>query len=298
MLESALMIYYLLACLYVALLLQQRNQFGSGLAAIACLIPFAGLPLAVIAGRAGLQAGTADTRRFAELTEVTGTVDVPYKVDMNKELAIVPLEEALVINDYQTRRRILLDALKHGSHELISFLSKAVRNEDTETSHYAVTALVELKREMMGELQRWSVSLEKHPNDLEVLTGYANALRRYLGSGLMDANTERAYRLLQADVLQKLTRRPDCGEKVFQEKIECELALSRYDAAEDTCKRFLTAYPQSEAAYVMAMKLYYTIRAGNKFELILKRLKHSSVKVSPRTLQLIRYWSRREEDEQ
>ncbi|UFJ41047.1 hypothetical protein LOK74_00335 [Brevibacillus humidisoli] len=290
MLELALIVYYLLVCLYLVWLFRKRDGARGGLAAITCLIPLAGLPLVLIAGRSERKARESDPERFAELTEIIPMLDLPDKVDLAKESAIVPLEEVLVVNDFQTRRRIILDALKEDSLELVPFLAKAVRNEDTETSHYAVTAMVEMKRTMMTQLQRCSVAYEQNPDDLTVLSEYANTLQRYLNSRLMDAETERTYRFLQADVLDRLCKQPGCEEERWAEKIECELMLHRYDLAEKACERFLEMHPDSELSYVMTLKLYYTLRAGNKFVRMMEQLKQSPVKVSHDTLQLIRYW--------
>ncbi|WP_051968108.1 hypothetical protein [Brevibacillus thermoruber] len=293
MLRGSIAVYYVLTAVYLVLLFRRREPMSGGRAALACLIPFAGLPLAFIAGRAAAKSASADPDRFADVVGLKADpAGILVKVDLEKETSIVPIEEALVLNDHATRRRIVMDALKEESLDLVGFLAKAARNEDSETAHYAVTAILEMKRGMMAELQRWSVERERHPDDPSVLAGYADALKRYLGSGLMDAEMERTYRLLQADVLERLIREEDCGEEAFADKVECELVLRRYDRAEAASERFLQAYPQSETAYYTALKLYYTLRAGRKFHETLNRLKQSSVTVSYPTLQIIRYWSR------
>lgn len=293
MLNGAIAAYYVLTAVYLVIMFRRREPMRGGRAALACLLPFAGLPLVLVASRAGAKSASANPDRFADVVGLKAdSGGVLVKVDLEKETSIVPIEEALVLNDHTTRRRIVMDALKEETLDLVSYLAKAARNDDSETAHYAVTAIVEMKRGMMAELQRWSVERERSPDDPTVLAGYANALKRYIGSGLMDAEMERTYRLQQADVLERLIRREDCGEEAFADKVECELLLRRYDRAEAACERFLQAYPQSEMAYYTALKLYYSLRAVMKFHETLNRLKESSITVSYPTLQIIRYWSR------
>ncbi|WNC13903.1 hypothetical protein [Brevibacillus brevis] len=286
-----LVAYYVLAVVYVLYSLRHREA-KNGLAAIVCFVPFAGLPLALVAEWRRSQAALEDTRRFELVVDLqkdrSGFFD---KVDLQKETSIVPIEEALLLNDFRTRRRIVLDMLKDNSLDLASFLAKAVRNEDSETSHYAVTAMLELKRQMMAELQRAAVAAEQKPDDIHVLQRYAEIVKQSIENGLFDPETERTYSLLQADVLERLIAQDNCMEEVFIDKIDCEIRLGRYEKAEEASKRFIQENPQSEMAFYMAMKLYYTLRAGTKFNEVLESLKRSTVKVSPRTLQLIRYWN-------
>ena len=91
------------------------------------------------------------------------------KLSVNKaaELNVVPIEEALLINDYSTRRQVLIDVLKMDAFRYIDALKSAVINEDTETSHYAVTAISEEKRKLTILLQKLAVEYEHNRHDSE-----------------------------------------------------------------------------------------------------------------------------------
>ena len=54
---------------------------------------------------------------------------------------IVPLEEALIINENNTKRRMMLDALYDDPLKYLDVLLVASHNEDVETAHYATTTL-------------------------------------------------------------------------------------------------------------------------------------------------------------
>ncbi|WP_134686530.1 hypothetical protein [Brevibacillus migulae] len=294
MLEWMFVLYYLVVAVYSGILYRERGWAGSSLALTAVLIPFAGIILATTADKAAAKtlSKPMNPRRFEEILDISEQAEMINRVELQKELSVIPIEEALAIGDLTTRRRVILDALKEESLDLVSFLAKASRNEDSETSHYAVSAILEMKRGMLAELQRFSVVMERKGHDADFLSSYAAALKKYLGTGLMDSETERTYRYLQSEVLERLSKDTDPGEDVYAEWISCELNLGRYDRAEQASMLFLEKHPRSEMAYYMALKLYFTLRAGNRFQEVLELLKKSRVQVSHPTLQLIRYWGK------
>lgn len=292
MLEYALAAYYLIVLVYTFYAVQARCGQRIALAAAAALLPFAGLLLALIAAWARSRQPDAGSERFEEAVGVNDAYqNTLFNIDITKEMNVIPLEEALVVNDHRTRRRIVLDALKDDSIDMVPLLNKATQNDDTETSHYAVAAILELKRNMLSELQKISVAYENSPADTGTLKDASAVLKHYLGSGLMDRRMERTYRRMQADVLGSLIEIDACSEQQFEDKVECELILERFDKARASSAAFLEKFPESEAAYYMQLKLWYRIRSAARFTATLEALKRSPIKVSQRTLQLIRYWN-------
>lgn len=67
---------------------------------------------------------------------------------------IVPLEEALLINEPGVRRELIMDVLNDDPEEYMDLLKQARMNEDVEVVHYAITAMVELSKEYDFCLQK------------------------------------------------------------------------------------------------------------------------------------------------
>lgn len=67
---------------------------------------------------------------------------------------IVPLEEALLINEPRVRRELIMDVLNDDPEEYMDLLKQARMNEDVEVVHYAITAMVELSKEYDFRLQK------------------------------------------------------------------------------------------------------------------------------------------------
>lgn len=211
--------------------------------------------------------------------------------DTEKELNTIPLEEALLINDFSTRRRTMIDIMRTNTLEQIEILQKAVSNEDTETSHYAVSAIMEIKRKLTLSIQELSVKYENNKEDPELLRLYTNVLKSYMKSGFIDERTLLKYKYIVLDVLAHLIICKPDDITAYVQKIEVELELGEYNHAEVTAKKFLDKFPLYEEAYLLLLKVYYTRQSFDKFRDTLDKLKKSTIKVSNKGSNIIRFWS-------
>lgn len=220
------------------------------------------------------------------------------RADMEKEMNIVPVEDILFLNDTGTRRKMLIDVLKEQTIWQIGTLETALQNEDSETVHYAAAALTEMQRNLQLQLQDLSVKYEENKQDLGVLRAYADVLKKYLDSSLIDQRTYVKYSYTYSFVLESLLDIYQEEESYFVDKINCELMNQSYESAAQYCQLFHEYHPESEQPYVMSLKRFFTIRDYAGFVAEMNRLKSSSVKISHTTLMMIRYWSTLEDVEQ
>ncbi|MFC5469424.1 hypothetical protein ACFPPD_11895 [Cohnella suwonensis] len=213
------------------------------------------------------------------------------KETAEKEKNLIPLEEALAINDLTTRRKVMIDLLKQDSLQYMDVLQIAVGNEDTETSHYAVSAIVEVKRKLTLTMQEMSVQYEENKNDPHLLRSYADVLKAYMGSGFLDERTMLQLRHTYSEVLHNLIHAAPDHLAAYEEKIEVDLILQRHDAAEETGRLFLEKYPRNEDPYLLLIKVYYSRRSYEQIQAILMQLKESPIRLSNHALNAVRYWS-------
>lgn len=213
------------------------------------------------------------------------------KIDLQSEINSVPLEEALLLNDNSKKRKLLMDALRDELLQNPGILKAALTNEDTETSHYAASAVMEMKRKFFISLQEFEVQYEQNKHDSNVLIPYAEVLEKYLSSGFFDERTYQKYQVTYSTVLENLLENHQHEEKYFQQKVNCELVVQNFDKARQYCEKFLICHPQSEIPYLMAMKLFYNLRSFAELHQVLDKLKSSSVRLSNEALQMVRFWS-------
>lgn len=241
------------------------------------------------------------TKKAAEETQDSATAESPMtvaaeigmyrQVDLNKELNIVPMEEVLILNDKSTKRRMLVDALKDESIKQMRILEQAVLNEDTETSHYAATAILEIKRKLQSSMQELSKEYGRGRRDLAIMAPYADAIRMYMESGFLDERSIRKYQYLYSHILEGLVDHHPDQHDYFVAKINCDLALGDYDEARMYCKTFQKHHPNSEMPYILEMKIYFAVRNYKKLQGALAKLKASVPKLSPYALGVAREWS-------
>jgi len=213
------------------------------------------------------------------------------KLEAEKELNVLSIEEALLVSEHNTRRKVMIDVLKQDAINYLEILQTAVSNEDTETSHYAVSAIMEVKRKLTLSLQELSVQYENNKDDEHLLSAYAEVLKGYLRSGFLDERTLRKYKFIYVGVLERYTELSENAEQAFVDKIDMELELESYAAAEQTCRLFEERYPLSESVYLCYLKIYYTIKSSEKLYHTLEELKKSPIKLSNHALMLVRFWS-------
>lgn len=227
----------------------------------------------------------------SDLLKLAEGSNIFRRADMEKEMNIVPVEDILFLNDTSTRRKMLIDVLKEQTIWQIGTLETALQNEDSETVHYAAAALTEMRRNLQLQLQDLSVKYEENKQELAVLRAYADVLKKYLDSSLLDQRTYVKYSYTYSFVLESLLDIDQEEESYFVDKINCELGNQSYEKAEQYCQLFREYHPESEQPYVMSLKRFFTIRDYAGFVAEMNRLKSSSVKISHATLMMIRYWN-------
>ncbi len=211
-------------------------------------------------------------------------------LNVNKESNIVPIEEALFISNNITKRALLIDVLKQDINLSATILKKAVNDSDTETSHYAAAALMELKNRLMTGLQALSVKFEADNDDYETSLEYCDVIRRYIYSGMLDNRSIKKYMYLYMQILENINRLMPEKKKFYVELINTELKLKEYEKASQTCKNFMNIHSNSEEPYVMLLKLSYSLNDINKFKKTLEILKNSKIKLSYSTINKLRFW--------
>ena len=289
-------VYTFVSALLLAILHRHsRKEWMLGFIVVS-LLPLIGWAFAFVwPKRAIRNDGDEFGRYMAKLDEdilVKGE-DIFEKVNKRKELNAVAIEEALLINDHTTRRKIMIEVLKDDATQYLDVVKKAVENEDTETSHYAVSAIMEVKRKLALAIRQLAEEFESNPDDIEVACDYRDALKKYMESGFMDEHTLRIYREQYIDVLGTIISKNDGDTgKDYEEKILYEIRSGTYKEAEKTGHAYMHRYPDREDPYLHLTKFYYTINSPEALQRMIQAVKDSEVVLTNRGIKIIRYWSK------
>lgn len=77
---------------------------------------------------------------------------------------VVPLEEALIVNDPGDRRRLMLSMLTEDPDAYLAQLQAAKLNDDVEVAHYAATAVAQISKESDLKLQQLERAFKTDPS--------------------------------------------------------------------------------------------------------------------------------------
>lgn len=222
--------------------------------------------------------------------QIAQGVNVVSPIQIEKEINIVPLAESLTLSPVKQRRRLLLDLLKSKDDYPATLLVEAVNNEDTETAHYAASAIVEIKRDLLIKLREYELLYKASPTETAVLFEYAKVLKQYMESGFLNAATIRQYEERFCALLDEFLHLRTDVEEVFIQKIHVELELNRVEEAKTTAAQLLSAFPQSEKAYMAMMKVHYQSQQYDQLTALLQTITELQIPLSNETIRLTRYW--------
>lgn len=218
-------------------------------------------------------------------------LDIHGKVEKEKELNVVAIEDALLVSENAERRQKMIDVLKEDTMNYLEVLQKAVQNEDTETSHYAVSAIMEVKRKLSISIQELAVKYEYDKQDDHLARTYAKVLKEYMRSGFLDELTLKKYKYTYINILGQIIKNDSDAEFAFEDKLKFEIQLEEFSEAEKTCLLYLEKYPAREESYLSLMEYYFTTKSITKLQQVMDSLKRSNVVLSNRALTIVRYWS-------
>jgi len=231
-------------------------------------------------------------KSYLDYIKEKNRTDYVEGIDFEKEINVVPMEDSLIFNEDKIKRSYLIHILKKDFISHITGLKKALENDDTETSHYAAAALMEIKNQFELMIQSASEKYERNKNDVSVLQEYASILKKYLNSDVPDKVDYFRYLKEYSGVLEKLLSKRKTSEDYFTDKISCDIELGDYDSAGEFCKRFLSYFPNSEKPYLALMKLKYFTKNYKSFTGILNNLKKADLNLSEHAKNIINFWER------
>lgn len=235
-----------------------------------------------------------EEQQAIELEEVSLDDDIYWKAlkrsDEESDI-LVPLEEALSLNDFDTRRRLLLGTMMDDPQKFTNILTIARANDDSETTHYATTSLAKIQSGFQSELQRQAVKHRETPEDLPALEDYVNTMERYINSGLLDDFLLTRQRTIYAKLIEeKLTLRP-YEKRTLIRKIRNSLALKDHMSARDAAAKLQHVFPKDEETWIESIRI--NVESSDLIGLreTFERIKQTEVKWSPEGRQTLELWS-------
>ena len=202
---------------------------------------------------------------------------------------IIPLEEALVLQDKEVSRWMLMEIVSRAPAKFIDLLFLARQDEDTEVVHYATTLIAEISRQYDIRLQTLDKKHQENPSDYRTLAEYCAVLAAYLQKNLV---TKRMEEVLRKDYSHLLEKKLQQKEQLsdYVKLIENELLLKRYESVEKYLNTISQKWPQQEEIYMLYLRYYFETRQGERLEELVEAIKNGSIYISKASQERLAFW--------
>ncbi|MCI8455161.1 MAG: hypothetical protein HFE84_11195 [Lachnospiraceae bacterium] len=203
---------------------------------------------------------------------------------------VVPLEEALLVNDTRMRRELMMEIMYGDPRQYVSQLQEARMNDDTEVVHYAVTALTELQKEYDLKFQELDRRMAEKPEKEELLDSCLALLEQYIGIGLLEGNAKSVQMQRYSGLLEKKIRSGRAELSWYLKKIDADLNLGEYDHAYAAIETVLARWPKEEGGYLRLIRYYSHAQNRAGIDHVLNMLHRRNVFLSPEGRSVVRFW--------
>ena len=202
---------------------------------------------------------------------------------------IVPLEEALIVNEPELRRELIMNVLNDNPEEYVELLKQARMNEDVEVVHYAITAMVELSKEYDSKLQELERLHQISPEDPEVMEQYCEFMEEYLSQGLLEEQIERVQRQRYEQLLEKkLKHQEDLHTCVCM--VKNLMKLGDFEKAHEILQIIEKKWHRHEAYWILKVQYCVEQKQGEELKRTLDKMKKEHIYLSSKGREDLALW--------
>ena len=209
------------------------------------------------------------------------------------DAGVVPLEEALIVNDAGDRRRLMLSMLTEDPGAYLAQLQAAKLNDDVEVAHYAATAVAQISKESDLKLQQLERAFKADPS-AQNLDEYCDYLGDYLASGLAEGRVAQIQRQQYARLLARRCERED-GPALRIRYATALADVGELDEAEAVTAQLVADAPDEQEAWMLCLRLAVTRRDGEGVQQVIDAIDNQHVYLSADNREKLAFWRDGEE---
>lgn len=206
---------------------------------------------------------------------------------------VVPLEEALIVNDPGDRRRLMLSMLTEDPGAYLAQLQAAKLNDDVEVAHYAATAVAQISKESDLKLQQLERAFKTDPS-AQNLNAYCDYLGTYLASGLAEGRVAQIQRQQYARLLARRCERED-GLALRVRYATALADAGEVDEAEDVAERLVADTPDEQDVWMLCLRLAVLRHDGEMVRRVIDAVDKQHVYLSAENRERLAFWREGEE---
>lgn len=212
---------------------------------------------------------------------------------VEKELNIIPVEDAMAVSSNSEKRNLLLEQLKKDISENYKTVLVAGSDSDSESAHYVAAARMEVYRRKQSQLSVIRKEWENDKDNHEKLLCYLKELADYIESELLADKEADIYKSEYCRIVEDCQGKEGLlSEREYSHYLSYLIGLKQHGKAEQFWEQIPEA-SKNESAYVAMMKMYHGNGDKDMFYKCLDELSKSEIKLSSDGLKMLRYWQER-----
>lgn len=216
------------------------------------------------------------------------------KADEERERDIIPLEEAILVNEKKDLRMVMMNIIREDFQNCLSSITLALDSEDSEASHYAAAVLSDELNKFRIYVQRLRKQIEEEDAGQteceEMMLDYMDSILR---QRIFSSHEQRKFVSILTEAGESLYGK-EPGRftlKWYEEICLRTLEVKDFHTCEKWCERMAEQFPEELRTYTCRLKLYFARQDREAFFEALGALKRSDVVIDSETLELIRIFS-------
>lgn len=268
----------------------KRLRVKTSLIPIVILVPIWGILCVLLLHFQVLISGREETvesiEKFQDEESIYKNI---FQENSEEQKAIIPLEEALLVNEPKIRRDMMMDILNSNPEEYLDLLNHARMNEDVEVVHYAATAMAELAKQYDYELQKWERNYCTEPENLQILEEYCAYLNFYIEQGMANRQMERLQRVQYCELLKKQLQKKEKLD-IYIQLAENQIKLKEFADAAETLRVLEDKWSEREEYWMLKVKYFASQNLGKEMEAVFDEMKKRGIYLSAENRQKLSFW--------
>ncbi len=216
------------------------------------------------------------------------------KADEERERDIIPLEEAILVNEKKDLRMVMMNVIKEDIRNSLASITLALDSEDSEASHYAAAVLSdELNKFRLYVQKLWRQIQEEEPGETECEEILLDYMDNILRQRIFSSHEQRKFVNILTETAESLYRKDAARLTLGRYEEVCLRALEMkdFECTAKWCGRMKEQFPEELPTYACMLKLSFARQDREGFFETLEALKKSNVVIDNETLELIRIFS-------
>lgn len=283
--------------LYIVMKLLRRNESNT-VFLISLSIPYVGfiilLSILICKKTVSTDYGNELLKRESKYEKSISLLVRYAELEHKKDL--IPAEEALILNNNSIKRDLIKDVLKKDTYKYRNVLLNALMDEDTETSHYAATAITQMKGKLTILMQKFEADYEKNPKCQENADMFLKAIKDYIESNFIDSKECNKLKNIYKKVLEQYKQNFKFTSYQFEELIKIYINLKEYKSALECTNEFKEQFKDDIRPYTLLLEIYYCLKDKKNFNNIILEIRESNLILDSQSLDLLRFWIEEEKD--